>query len=167
MGKDFKIGLVCGLILAIVGLIWVATRPSLSPEARMLRSAKAAAGKGPAVPAPSISREQSLFEPDAAPPAQSGARVPPRQAPLPQPASSAPAVDSRGSGPDLTIYEQAEKIKTTKFHIVRKNETLSTIARQYYGSPDKWHAILEANKDRIKDANRIQPGTKLTIPEQD
>jgi nucleoid-associated protein YgaU len=67
--------------------------------------------------------------------------------------------------PDLTIYEQQEKIKTTKFHIVRRGETLSSIAQQYYGAASKWQKILEANRDNIKDANKITPGTKLIIPD--
>jgi len=72
-----------------------------------------------------------------------------------------PAAES----PDLTVYERPEKIKTTRFHIVRKDETLSAISQQYYGSPTKWRQILKANEQAIKDANRIQPGTKLTIPD--
>ncbi len=67
--------------------------------------------------------------------------------------------------PDLTIYEQKEKIKTTKFHIVRRGETLSSIAQQYYGAASRWQKIREANRDNIKDANKITPGTKLIIPD--
>jgi nucleoid-associated protein YgaU len=70
------------------------------------------------------------------------------------------------SGPrDLTVYERSEKIETTRFHIVRKDETLSAISQQYYGTPNKWRKILEANRDTIKDANRISPGAKIIIPE--
>lgn len=67
--------------------------------------------------------------------------------------------------PDLTIYEQKEKIQTTKFHIVRKDETLSSISQQHYGTATKWQKILQANQDTIKDANKITPGTKLIIPD--
>jgi len=66
---------------------------------------------------------------------------------------------------DLTIYETSEPIKTTRFHIVRRNETLSAIAQQYYGSASNWRKILTANQKVIKDANRISPGTKLIIPD--
>lgn len=67
--------------------------------------------------------------------------------------------------PDLTIYEQAEPIKTTRFHIVQKGDSLSSIAQHYYGSAAKWRKILSANEKAIKDPNKITPGTKLTIPE--
>jgi nucleoid-associated protein YgaU len=66
---------------------------------------------------------------------------------------------------DSTVYEQAEKIKTQKFHIVRKGQTLSEISRKYYGSANKWKKILHANRNVIKDANKLKPGTKLIIPE--
>jgi nucleoid-associated protein YgaU len=58
-----------------------------------------------------------------------------------------------------------EPIKTTRFHIVRRNETLSAISQQYYGSPDKWRKIVTANQKVIKDPNKIAPGTKLIIPD--
>ncbi len=67
--------------------------------------------------------------------------------------------------PDLTAHEMSEPIKTTRFHIVRKGETLSAIAQQYYGSSDRWRKIVTANQKAIKDPNRISPGTKLTIPD--
>jgi len=67
--------------------------------------------------------------------------------------------------PDLTIYEKAEKIKTTRFHILRKDETLSSVSQQYYGTRNKWQKILDANKNIIKDPNKLQPGIKLIIPE--
>ena len=76
-----------------------------------------------------------------------------------------PTNSSAAIQPDSTIYEQAEKIKTQKFHIVRKGETLSEISRKYYDSANKWQMILEANRQIIKDVNKLRPGTKLIIPE--
>jgi nucleoid-associated protein YgaU len=67
--------------------------------------------------------------------------------------------------PDTTVYEQTEKIKTQKFHIVLKGQTLSEISLKYYGSVNKWNKILDANRNVISDANKLRPGTKLIIPE--
>ena len=33
-----------------------------------------------------------------------------------------------------------------------------------YGDADKWHAIYEANRDKIKDPDLIHPGQVLTLP---
>ncbi len=67
--------------------------------------------------------------------------------------------------PDSTNYEQAEKIKTQKFHIIRQGETLSEISYKYYGSANKWRMILDANRDEIEDVSKLKPGTKIIIPE--
>ena len=61
--------------------------------------------------------------------------------------------------------EQNNSLKSRKFHIVSKGETLSDISQRYYGSSNKWQKILIANSSAIKDANRLKPGTKLIIPE--
>jgi LysM repeat protein len=62
-------------------------------------------------------------------------------------------------------FVQSEKIKTERFYIVRKDQTLSDISRIYYGSPNQWKKIFNANRNIIKDANKINPGIKLIIPD--
>jgi len=64
-----------------------------------------------------------------------------------------------------TTASEEEKIKTTKFHIVRKGETLSNISYKYYGSAGKWQKIYNANRKAIKDPRKLRPGTRLIIPE--
>jgi nucleoid-associated protein YgaU len=49
-------------------------------------------------------------------------------------------------------------------HTVMLGETLSSIAQKYYGDPNKWPDIFNANKDIIKDPDHIEPGWKLNIP---
>jgi nucleoid-associated protein YgaU len=170
MGRDYKIGLICGLVPAIAALIWVATRPGLSPEARMMRASQV---RSPAQSRTPLTSEASTT---ASGPA-SGIPIPrpdSRQVIAPDQGREANPVAPAGSistsppptnQPDLTIYELPHKIKTTRFHIVRKEETLSSISQQYFGSPNQWRRILETNKSVIPDANKLQPGTKLIIPE--
>ncbi len=55
--------------------------------------------------------------------------------------------------------------QTTKFHIVQKGDTLSKISSIYYGTANNWQKILNANRNIIKDMNKLTPGTKLTIPQ--
>jgi nucleoid-associated protein YgaU len=54
-----------------------------------------------------------------------------------------------------------------RIYTVQKGDSLSKIAKQFYGESSGWHRIHEANKDRIKDPNLIQPGWQLVIPEDD
>jgi nucleoid-associated protein YgaU len=190
VGKDFRMGLMVGVVLVLAALLWVATRPSLTPQIRTAPVAQLSqtdagkplpgeeggprAGSGrPERARPSTAPVDTLgtprpLEPKAEipnPAAASGAPqhkpTPPRAEPMPESVSGA----NPTALPDLTIYERTEKIKTTKFHIVQRGETLSGIARLYYGAPDQWRKIVTANSKAIKDPNRVAPGTKLIIPE--
>ena len=49
-------------------------------------------------------------------------------------------------------------------YTVQKGDTLSKISKQYYGDANKYMRIFEANKDKLKDPDKIQPGQVLTIP---
>ena len=49
-------------------------------------------------------------------------------------------------------------------YTVVAGDSLSKIAKHLYGDPNKWHAIFEANRDKIKDPNLIRPGQVLTLP---
>jgi nucleoid-associated protein YgaU len=52
----------------------------------------------------------------------------------------------------------------TQFHVVKKGDTLSKIAEQYYGDKMLYPKIFEANQDVLTDPNKIKPGQKLRIP---
>ena len=52
-------------------------------------------------------------------------------------------------------------------YTVEKGDTLSQIAQQFYGKAGKWHAIFEANRDQLDDADKIRPGQVLKIPALD
>jgi nucleoid-associated protein YgaU len=52
----------------------------------------------------------------------------------------------------------------TQTHVVRKGDTLSKIAEEYYGDARLYPKIFDANRDILKDPDKIQPGQKLRIP---
>jgi nucleoid-associated protein YgaU len=49
-------------------------------------------------------------------------------------------------------------------YTVEKGDTLSAIAKQFYGKSSAWRDIFEANRDQIDDPDRIFPGQVLKIP---
>jgi nucleoid-associated protein YgaU len=49
-------------------------------------------------------------------------------------------------------------------HEVRPGETLERIAGRTLGDASLWPAIYLANRDRIKDPERVYPGQLLRIP---
>ena len=50
------------------------------------------------------------------------------------------------------------------FYDVKPGDTLSKIAKQFYGDANKYHQIFEANRPMLKDPDEIYPGQKLRIP---
>lgn len=53
-----------------------------------------------------------------------------------------------------------------RVHVVRRGDTLEKISRDYYGVPDQWHKIYEANMAELSTGRPLQPGMELTIPEK-
>lgn len=49
-------------------------------------------------------------------------------------------------------------------HTVVSGDTLSAISKKYYGDANKYMLIFNANKDKLKDPNKIQVGQVLVIP---
>lgn len=49
-------------------------------------------------------------------------------------------------------------------HTVKKGESLSKIAKHYYGKANAYHKIFEANTDILKNPDLIHPGQVLVIP---
>lgn len=65
-------------------------------------------------------------------------------------------VDSR-----LTVVEPAPE---ASMYTVQSGDSLSKIAKQYYGDPMKYPAIFEANQPMLSDPDKIYPGQVLRIP---
>jgi nucleoid-associated protein YgaU len=51
-----------------------------------------------------------------------------------------------------------------EFYVIEKGDTLSAIAKQFYGDPNAYPRIVEANREVIKDADLIYPGQKIRLP---
>jgi nucleoid-associated protein YgaU len=51
-----------------------------------------------------------------------------------------------------------------QFYDVKSGDSLSKIAKQFYGDANKYNLIFEANRPMLKDPDEIYPGQKLRIP---
>lgn len=58
--------------------------------------------------------------------------------------------------------QKKESVDVAKSHVVRRGETLSSIAGQVYHDPQRWRPIADAN--RIDNPRMLSPGQVLTIP---
>jgi LysM repeat protein len=68
--------------------------------------------------------------------------------------------------PLMTAETQAAKETKFEEYVIQKGDTLQSIAAKpnVYGKASKWVKLYGANKDVIKNPNRVYPGLKIRIP---
>lgn len=49
-------------------------------------------------------------------------------------------------------------------YTVQAGDNLSKISKHFYGDPNQYMKIVNANKDQISDPDKIKPGMELSIP---
>ncbi len=62
------------------------------------------------------------------------------------------------------LMSVAEPTEQAQFHDVVRGDTLSAIAKKYYGNANLYMGIFEANKPMLSHPDKIYPGQKLRIP---
>ncbi len=91
----------------------------------------------------------------------------PTGTPTPLPISLPSSSLNTPSRPGATKPAEAEPVATPtapRTHTVVSGDTLSTIAKRYYGSTSRWTEILEANKANLRDPASLRIGMKLKVP---
>ena len=58
----------------------------------------------------------------------------------------------------------AEENPYTQHYVVKKGDTLSKIAKEFYGNANAYMKIFEANKPMLSHPDKIYPGQNLRIP---
>ena len=71
------------------------------------------------------------------------------------------AVPSRAPAPEPVVV--AEPV-LPRVHTVTSGETLSSVSQRYYGTPNRWSDIFDANRDVLSSPNQLALGTRLRIP---
>jgi LysM repeat protein len=72
--------------------------------------------------------------------------------PPPQQPAAAAAASATGGTPSNRTYK------------VQPGDSLSKIAKQFYGNASDYNRIFEANRDKLNDPDKIQAGQELVIP---
>jgi hypothetical protein len=86
-----------------------------------------------------------------------GLRVPAATADQPATAQPSPAAAPAAAAP-------AAEEEEGEFYTIQSGDTLSAIAKRHYGNAMAYKKIFEANKEVIKDPDKIYPGQKIFIP---
>jgi len=64
---------------------------------------------------------------------------------------------------DASSKKNAAK-KEGRTYVVRSGDTLFSISRKFYKSPNRWKEILEANEKNIRNPKKLTVGETLVIP---
>lgn len=70
--------------------------------------------------------------------------------------------DAENTNPPENNEAPAESPEVT--YTVQAGDTLSKIAKEYYGDSGQYRAIFEANRDKLDDPDSIEVGQELKIP---
>lgn len=68
------------------------------------------------------------------------------------------------SGSSSTAPSNEGTAESTRTYTVKSGDSLSKIARQFYGNTDDWRRIFDANRDIIENPDLIHPGQTLRLP---
>lgn len=60
---------------------------------------------------------------------------------------------------------EAAPVEMSRSYTVQSGDTLSKIAKEYYGNSNDYMKIFEANRDALSDPDKIKVGQELVIPE--
>ncbi len=72
---------------------------------------------------------------------------------LPQPQAAAATAPAGGGSAQGRSYT------------VQSGDTLSKIAKEFYGNANDYNRIFEANRDKLESPDKIRPGQELVIPQ--
>ena len=70
---------------------------------------------------------------------------------------------------EINVVPQPQAVGTTgsasqRTYTVKSGDTLSKIAKEFYGDANAFHRIFDANRDKLSDPNKIAVGQTLNIP---
>lgn len=65
---------------------------------------------------------------------------------------------------DIKMDSDVPTAPPAKTYVVQSGDSLSKIAKEHYGNANDYMKIFEANRDKLSDPDKIQPGQELVIP---
>jgi nucleoid-associated protein YgaU len=74
------------------------------------------------------------------------------------------SVDPSIAPKEASNLPKSPNLSEQQTYTVEAGDTLSKISKQFYGEASLYMNIFEANRDKLTDPNKIQPGMQLRIP---
>ena len=81
--------------------------------------------------------------------------------------AKSPYMEGSGNNGTQQVEEApvpAAETPPTRTHTVKSGDTLSKIAKSYYGNANQFPKVFDANRDKLSDPNKIKAGQILVIP---
>ena len=75
-------------------------------------------------------------------------------------------VSQQQAAPTMTAGASVSGGQNQRRYTVKAGDTLSKISREFYGDASQYMTIFEANRNVLKDPDKISPGQELVIPEE-
>jgi len=161
MAKDFKFGMMAGMIFSAVFLVYylVSSSPEQSDSARAVSASEqdgqnADGDNMNMTVLPLRTKEQGYLP-------EGGEQLVDRFAQVSQRQS-----EQQTSGSEATSSSPVTQKKPPRMYTVVSGDTLSDISRKFYGTTTKWQIILDANRKTMKNPAELKPGMELVIPEE-
>ena len=82
-----------------------------------------------------------------------------------KPVENKPVTPPQNTPKAAPVTPPIQPTTQTQTYTVKGGDSLSKIAKQFYGDANQWKKIHQANLDKIKDPNLIHPGDILVIPQ--
>lgn len=64
----------------------------------------------------------------------------------------------------VKLQEVEVKEPEFQFYTIVRGDSLSKIAKKFYGNANKWPALFEANREVIENPDLIYPGQQIRVP---
>ena len=73
---------------------------------------------------------------------------------------------SRAQAPQevATSQSPANPSSVPRTYTVQSGDTLSAISKRFYGTPNRWIDIYQANRDRMSSESALRVGQEIRIP---
>lgn len=75
-----------------------------------------------------------------------------------------PAQLKNAPKPAKVEEKETSKAEAEQQHVIAEGDSLSKISKRYYGTPNRWPEIFEANRNILSDPSRLPAGASLRIP---
>lgn len=79
-------------------------------------------------------------------------------------AAKSSAAKSKKTASIATTVKKASTSQKKRVYVVKRGETLASIAKREYGLASQWKAIYLANKHLLQDPTQVDPGQKIVLP---